>query len=95
MDKLVDALMDRLIEDGETPLRLWREQREMSLSALADAVGIKASKLEEYEAGMWKPDEELTQKLALALGVEPGDLDNPQDDSWDIGLGDGIHDWEA
>lgn len=69
---LPKTVVDRLT-DGENPVRVIREWREMIQGELAVAVGISPNYLSEIETGRRKGPAELQKKLARALGV-PMDL---------------------
>jgi DNA-binding XRE family transcriptional regulator len=69
---LPKIVVDRLA-DGENPVRVIREWREMIQGELAVAVGISPNYLSEIETGRRKGPAELQKKLARALGV-PMDL---------------------
>lgn len=49
-DYLPSALVDRLLA-GESPVRIWREHRGLTATALAQAAGVSVSYLSEIEAG--------------------------------------------
>ncbi len=61
-DAMSAALIARLLA-GEHPLRLWREQRGMTLAQLSRAVGVAAGYLNEIENGK-KPGSAATLKNA-------------------------------
>jgi ribosome-binding protein aMBF1 (putative translation factor) len=65
------------ILDGASPIRAWREQRGLSLQALADAAAINASRLMELEGGACKATSAQLRKLARALGAQVDDLCDP------------------
>lgn len=69
---LPKAVADRLA-NGENPVRVIREWRDMIQSELAVAVGISQNYLSEIETGRRKGPAELQKKFARALGV-PMDL---------------------
>ena len=56
--------------------RLWslRQQRDITLSALAESTGISVSTLSRLESGQRKPTLELLLPLAQAYGVPLDDL---------------------
>ncbi|MBR0663264.1 helix-turn-helix domain-containing protein [Roseomonas hellenica] len=71
----LDAVLDEAlpidaverIADGESPLRVWREHRGLTASALAAASGVAVSYISEIETGK-KPGSAATlAKLAKAL----------------------------
>jgi DNA-binding XRE family transcriptional regulator len=69
---LPKAVADRLA-DGENPVRVIREWRNMIQGELAVLVGISQNYLSEIETGRRKGPAELLKKFARALGV-PMDL---------------------
>jgi DNA-binding XRE family transcriptional regulator len=69
---LPKAIADRLA-NGESPVRVIREWRDMIQGELAVAVGISQNYLSEIETGRRKGPAELQKKFARALGV-PLDL---------------------
>jgi DNA-binding XRE family transcriptional regulator len=69
---LPKAVADRLA-NGENPVRVIREWRDMIQGELAVSVGISQNYLSEIETGRRKGPAELQKKFARALGV-PMDL---------------------
>lgn len=67
------AFVDRLIA-GESPLRVWREYRGISASALAEKAGVGQSYISEIETGKKDGSLKTVKKLADALGVSIDDL---------------------
>ena len=67
------AVAERL-SAGEVPVRVWREHRGMTASALAKAAGIQASYLCEIEAGRKPGSFRAMANLAGALEVDMEDL---------------------
>jgi DNA-binding XRE family transcriptional regulator len=64
---------DRLLA-GESPLRLWRKHRGMTLDALGTAVGIGKSFLSQIEKGTRRGSPSIWRKLAGALDVSTDDI---------------------
>jgi DNA-binding XRE family transcriptional regulator len=69
---LPKAVADRLA-NGENPVRVIREWRDLIQGELAVSVGISQNYLSEIETGRRKGPAELQKKFARALGV-PTDL---------------------
>jgi DNA-binding XRE family transcriptional regulator len=69
---LPKAVVDRLA-NGDNPVRVIREWRDMIQGELAVAVGISQNYLSEIENGRRKGPAQLQKKFARALGV-PVDL---------------------
>lgn len=73
-EELVPAhVADRLI-DGESPLRVWREHRGLSQSALSRSSGVNRVQIVEIEAGRNAGSVRTLGKLADALGVALDDI---------------------
>ena len=73
-EELLPAQMvDRLI-DGEFPLRVWREYRQCSQSALARASGVNRVQIVEIEPGRNNGSVHTLRKLADALRVTVDDI---------------------
>ena len=73
-DELVPAsVADRLI-DGAPPLRVWREHRGLSQSALARAAGVSRVQIVEIEAGRNTGSVHTLRKLADSLRIAVDDL---------------------
>lgn len=73
-EELIPAqVVDRLI-DRESPLRVWREYRALSQSALARASGVSRVQIVEIEAGRNSGSVHTLRKLADALRVAVDDL---------------------
>ena len=73
-EELIPAqVVDRLI-DRESPLRVWREYRALSQSALARASGVNRVQIVDIEAGRNSGSVHTLRKLADALRVTVDDL---------------------
>lgn len=73
-DELVPAAVaDRLI-DGASPLKVWREYRGLSQSALARRSGVNRVQVADIEAGRTTGSVQTLRTLAYALGVTVDDL---------------------
>jgi DNA-binding XRE family transcriptional regulator len=59
---------------GESPLRLWREHRGLTLQALADKAGCTRQMLSMAEHGKAAPSADLLARLAGALRVDMDDI---------------------
>jgi DNA-binding XRE family transcriptional regulator len=62
------------ILNGEHPLRVWREHRGLTTTALADAAGLARSYLTEIETGRKPGSVAAYRALAAALDVTVDDL---------------------
>jgi DNA-binding XRE family transcriptional regulator len=63
------ALVDRLMA-GEPPLRVWREHRGLSASALAATVGITPAHVSKLETGRGEPSISVLKRLSKALDAD-------------------------
>ena len=73
-EELVPAhVADRLI-DREPPLRVWRQYRGLSQSALARACGVNRVQIVEIESGRNSGSVHTLRKLADALRVGVDDI---------------------
>ena len=68
-----EAVADRLI-DGEPPLRVWREHRGLSQSALARAADASRIQIVDIEAGRRTGSAHTLRRLADALGIGLDDI---------------------
>jgi transcriptional regulator with XRE-family HTH domain len=66
-------VLGRLL-DGESPLRVWREQRGLTLRALAARTKLGASTLSEIETGATEGSVRALRRIATALDVTVDDL---------------------
>jgi DNA-binding XRE family transcriptional regulator len=67
------AVVDRLLAN-ENPVKVWREHRGMTLTALAGKAGIGKGYLSQIERGTRQGPVATMQKLAGALNVDLDDL---------------------
>ena len=65
--------VDRLLA-AEAPLRVWREYRQLTQVALAQASGVNRVQIVEIEAGRSTGSVHTLYKLATALDVDVDDL---------------------
>jgi len=73
-EELVPALVTNAILDGENPVRVWRQHREMSQVQLAEATGISQAYLAQIETGKREGTLSLFRSLADALEIDLDDL---------------------
>lgn len=73
-EELLPAAMVNAILNGENRIRVWREYRGLSATALAKAVGIAAAYLSQIETGKRDGTVETYRKMAKALRVSLDDL---------------------
>lgn len=72
-DALPLALAERLFA-GESPVRIWRLQRGLTLEQLGEKVGTGKSFLSQIEAGKKQPSLATVKKIAAALKLGLDDL---------------------
>ena len=74
------AFADRII-DGESPLRVYREYRQLTQAALAIASGVNRVQIADIEARRKSGSVETIRRLAEALKVTMEDLVITRDDN--------------
>lgn len=72
-DNFPAELADRLLS-GESPLRVWRDYRGLTLQSLGESCGVTRQMLSMIEHGKAKPSANLLGKLASALDCDMDDL---------------------
>lgn len=70
--EFVEAMLD-----GEHPVKVWREHRQLTQRQLAAQAGISAAYLSQIESGKRTGSAEVLQALARALGVDLDDIVRP------------------
>jgi len=74
LDEMVPAdIVDRLL-DGENPVRVWRDHRQLSAQTLAKNAGISAAYLSEIERGRKEGSVSVLKRIAEVLSVDLEDL---------------------
>ena len=73
-DELVPAAVADRIIDGASPLRVWREHRGLSQSALASDTGVDRARIADIEAGRATGSDATLHALADALKLTVEDL---------------------
>ena len=66
-------LVERMLA-GETPLKLWREHRKLTIAALATVSSVSGSYISEIETGRKRGSVDALKKLSKALGLTVDDL---------------------
>ena len=74
VEELVPGNIAGRLIDGEPPVRVWREHRGLSQSALARASGVHRVQVADIEAERKTGSIHTLRKLADALGVTVDDL---------------------
>lgn len=73
-EEYLPAEMVDLIMAGESPLRVWRKHRGLTLDKLAEIVGTTDASLSRIENGVQEPKVMLWRALASALNVDVEDI---------------------
>ena len=73
-DEFIPAEFAERILDGESPLRVWREYRGISIKELAARAAISAAYLSQIEGGSRNGSLATMKALATALSLELDDL---------------------
>ena len=73
-EELVPIMVVNALLDGENPIRVWRQHREMSQVQLAEAAGISQAYLAQIETGKREGTVSLYRSLADVLAVDLDDL---------------------
>ena len=73
-EERVPAEYVRRMIAGESPLRVWRDLRGLTQSALARASGVNRVQIADIEAGRKNGSLETARRLAEALGIGLDDL---------------------
>lgn len=72
-ERLPVELVNRLL-DGENPLRVWREHRQLTQQALADQAGVGKSYISQLESGRKTGSLAILSRLAQVLRIDLDDL---------------------
>ena len=73
-EELIPSQVVYAILDGENPVRVWREYRELSQQVLAEKVGISIPYLSQLERGKRTGSLEVLTAIAKALRVSLDDV---------------------
>ena len=73
-DELIPARFADRILDGESPVRVWREYRAISVKELAESAAISAAYLSRIEGGSRNGSLATMKALATALALDLDDL---------------------
>ena len=73
-EELIPTEMVMRLVAGESPLRVWREHRGLSMAALAERAGIAQPYLSQIETGKRDGTAQTMKKLAQALDVTVDDI---------------------
>jgi DNA-binding XRE family transcriptional regulator len=73
-EETLPAEMVARLTSGESPLKVWREYRGLTLRALAAEIGISSAAVSKIETGKSHPTVATLSRLAVALGCDMEDL---------------------
>lgn len=73
-DEMVPAEFVYRMMDGESPVRVWRDFRNLPAKDLAAQAGISTAYLSEIETGKKEGSISVLRNIAKALGVDLDDL---------------------
>jgi len=73
-EESIPAEVTHRILDGESPLRIWREHRGLTLHDLAQRCEVTDAAISQIENHKRQPSVDLLKRLATALAVEVDDL---------------------
>lgn len=73
-EELVPSNVAARLIDGENPVRVWREHRGFSTTALAKAAALSQPYIVQIESGARTGSARSLDKIAKALGVSVDDL---------------------
>ena len=73
-EELIPSQIVYTILDGENPIRVWREYRELSQQELANKTNISVPYLSQLEHGKRKGSVEVLAEIAKTLGIGLDDL---------------------
>ena len=73
-EEIIPAAVVYALVNGERPVKVWREYRQMSQQQLAQAAGISVPFLSQIETGKRKASTKVIGRLAIVLQVAVDDL---------------------
>ncbi len=73
-DEIIPADVAYALVDGENPVKVWREYRQMTQQQLAEIAEISVPFLSQIETGKRKPSTKVLAVLAKTLQVTVDDL---------------------
>jgi len=72
-ERLPVGMVERLLE--ESPYRVWREHRGLTLETVANAAGVTRGYVSMIESGKRQPSRDIRAEIARALSVQPDELE--------------------
>lgn len=73
-EELIPASVVNALADGENPIKVWREYRELTQQKIAEEIGISVPFVSQLETGKRKASIDVMRKLASLLNVDIDDL---------------------
>jgi DNA-binding XRE family transcriptional regulator len=73
-EEVIPSHVTYAILDGENPIKVWREYRQLSRQALATQVGITENYLSDIEAGKSMPTIDILVAIAKVLNLDVEDI---------------------
>jgi DNA-binding XRE family transcriptional regulator len=73
-EELIPASVVNALADGENPIKVWREYRELTQQKVAEEIGISIPFVSQLETGKRKASIDVMRKLALLFYVDIDDL---------------------
>ncbi len=73
-EEMIPSHVTYALLDGENPVKVWREYRNMTQQALAEAAGISTSYLSQIETGKRVGKTAVLQAIAQALNLTLDDI---------------------
>jgi DNA-binding XRE family transcriptional regulator len=80
-EELVPSEVVYAILDGDSPVRVWRKHRGLTLQQLADTVGISAEHLAQIESGERQGTTDVLSAIAESMGLDLEDISAATGDS--------------
>ena len=72
-ETIPQGIVNRLI-DGENPIQVWREFRELTQQQLAERIELPSSELQEYESSLREVPLRILSRIAKELYIEIDDI---------------------
>lgn len=73
-EELIPASIVNALADGENPIKVWREYRELTQQKVAEEIGISIPYVSQLETNKRKASIDVIKKLAILLNVDIDDL---------------------
>lgn len=73
-EELIPASIANALIDGENPIKVWREFRELTQQKVAEEIGISIPYVSQLETNKRKASIDVMKKMAVLLNVDIDDL---------------------